>query len=80
MTLNRHAANRFTRWSLGARQPRASHRRRSREHHQWLALIMVLQLVIGAWRVDSSTSLGIVWFLVREGNEAWEEGECCHDH
>jgi hypothetical protein len=24
--------------------------------------------------------LGIVWFLVREGKEAWSGDECCHDH
>jgi hypothetical protein len=41
---------------------------------------LVAQLAIGAWWLDAATSLGIVWFLVREGKDAWEEGECCHDH
>jgi len=38
------------------------------------------QLLFGAWRVDAVTSLGITWFLVREGKEAWEGHECCTDH
>jgi divalent metal cation (Fe/Co/Zn/Cd) transporter len=48
----------------------------------WLSIVVVgallAQLVIGAWWVDAVASLGIVWFLVREGREAWT-GECC-DH
>jgi divalent metal cation (Fe/Co/Zn/Cd) transporter len=48
----------------------------------WLSLVVVAaliaQLIIGAWWVDAVASLGIVWFLVREGREAWS-GECC-DH
>jgi divalent metal cation (Fe/Co/Zn/Cd) transporter len=50
----------------------------------WLSLVVVgglmAQLVLEAWWVDSATSLGIVWFLVREGKEAWQGDECCHDH
>ncbi len=50
----------------------------------WLSLVvvagLVTQLLIGAWWVDSVTSLGIVWFLVREGKEAWEAEECCAHH
>jgi|SRR5271166_5702248 len=49
----------------------------------WLSLVVVAallaQLVIGAWWVDAAASLGIVWFLVREGREAWGGEECC-DH
>jgi divalent metal cation (Fe/Co/Zn/Cd) transporter len=49
----------------------------------WLSLVVVAallaQLVIGAWWVDAAASLGIVWFLIREGREAWEGQECC-DH
>ena len=49
----------------------------------WLSLIvvaaLVAQLVIGAWWVDAAASLGIVWFLVREGRQAWRGDECC-DH
>jgi divalent metal cation (Fe/Co/Zn/Cd) transporter len=51
----------------------------------WLSLVVVAallaQLGIGAWWVDAIASLGIVWFLVREGREAWSGEECCdHDH
>jgi divalent metal cation (Fe/Co/Zn/Cd) transporter len=49
----------------------------------WLAFVVVIALVaqffIGAWWVDPVASLGIVWFLVREGREAWEGEECCDD-
>jgi len=47
----------------------------------WLSLVVVAallaQLVVGAWWVDAVASLGIVWFLVREGREAWEGEQCC---
>jgi len=47
----------------------------------WLSMVVVaallMQLVIGAWWVDSVASLGIVWFLVREGREAWKGEKCC---
>jgi divalent metal cation (Fe/Co/Zn/Cd) transporter len=50
----------------------------------WLALVvvaaLVAQLLVRAWWVDSVASLAIVWFLIREGREAWEGKECCpHD-
>jgi divalent metal cation (Fe/Co/Zn/Cd) transporter len=50
----------------------------------WLSLVVVVGLVAqgltGAWWVDSVTSLGIVWFLVKEGREAWSgEVSCCDD-
>ncbi len=49
----------------------------------WLSLVVVValitQVIIGAWWVDGVASLGIVWFLVREGREAWRGEECC-DH
>jgi divalent metal cation (Fe/Co/Zn/Cd) transporter len=42
----------------------------------WLSLVVVLgliaQLAFGAWWIDAVTSLAIVWFLVKEGREAWE--------
>jgi len=51
----------------------------------WLSFMVVIglaaQYVTGAWWVDSATSLAIVWFLVKEGREAWASGECgdgCH--
>jgi divalent metal cation (Fe/Co/Zn/Cd) transporter len=46
----------------------------------WLAAVVVVgliaQYITGAWWVDSVTSLGIVWFLVKEGRKAWA-GEAC---
>jgi divalent metal cation (Fe/Co/Zn/Cd) transporter len=52
----------------------------------WLSFVVVLglaaQFAIGAWWIDSVTSLGIVYFLIKEGREAWEGEECgcssCH--
>jgi len=49
----------------------------------WLSFVVVLgllaQLTLDAWWIDSVTSLGVLWFLVKEGREAWEgrtpEGE-----
>ena len=47
----------------------------------WLSLVVVAallaQLVIGVWWADAAASLGIVWFLVREGREAWAGEQCC---
>lgn len=47
----------------------------------WLSVMVVVgltaQYLTGAWWVDSVTSLGIVWFLVKEGREAWSSEECC---
>jgi len=49
----------------------------------WLAFVVVgallAQFLVGAWWVDALASLGIVWFLIREGREAWESEDCC-DH
>jgi divalent metal cation (Fe/Co/Zn/Cd) transporter len=49
----------------------------------WLSVVVVVGLVAqgltGAWWVDSITSLGIVWFLVKEGREAWSGEHCCCD-
>jgi divalent metal cation (Fe/Co/Zn/Cd) transporter len=45
----------------------------------WLSLVVVIgllaQLALGAWWIDAVTSLAIVWFLVKEGREAWEPEE-----
>lgn len=50
----------------------------------WLSLVVVaaliMQLAIGAWWVDAVASLAIVWFLIREGREAWSGEECCDHH
>jgi divalent metal cation (Fe/Co/Zn/Cd) transporter len=45
----------------------------------WLSVVVVVglvaQLTLGAWWIDAVTSLAIVWFLVKEGREAWEAEE-----
>jgi divalent metal cation (Fe/Co/Zn/Cd) transporter len=50
----------------------------------WLSLVVVAalltQLIIGTWWLDAAASLDIVWFLLREGREAWKGEECCDDH
>ena len=49
----------------------------------WLSFVVVASLaaqwLIGAWWVDGIGSLAIVYFLVKEGREAWsgDECECC---
>jgi divalent metal cation (Fe/Co/Zn/Cd) transporter len=47
----------------------------------WLAFVVVgaliAQLLLGAWWVDPLASLGVVWFVIREGREAWEGETCC---
>ncbi len=47
----------------------------------WLSLVVVVGLVVqaltGLWWVDAVTSLGIVWFLVKEGLEAWRGEDSC---
>jgi divalent metal cation (Fe/Co/Zn/Cd) transporter len=47
----------------------------------WLSLVVVAGLVAqgltGASWVDSATSVGIVWLLVKEGREAWSGEACC---
>jgi divalent metal cation (Fe/Co/Zn/Cd) transporter len=45
----------------------------------WLSLVVVVglgaQLALGAGWIDAVTSLAIVWFLVKEGREAWAADE-----
>jgi len=47
----------------------------------WLAFVVVgallAQGLVGAWWLDAVASLGSVWFVVREGREAWEGEDCC---
>jgi divalent metal cation (Fe/Co/Zn/Cd) transporter len=38
---------------------------------------LVMQLLWGAWWIDSVTSLAIVGFLIKEGREAWRGDDCC---
>lgn len=49
----------------------------------WLSFVVVVgllaQLALGAWWIDSVTSLAILWFLIREGREAWAGEDCCDD-
>lgn len=45
--------------------------------------IVLAELVFGylansAWWVDPLAFLGIVWFVIREGREAWQGEECCN--
>jgi divalent metal cation (Fe/Co/Zn/Cd) transporter len=46
----------------------------------WLSLVVVTSLAVqwlfGSWWVDSVGSLAIVWFLIKEGREAWSGDEC----
>ena len=49
----------------------------------WLSFVVVVSLaaqwLVGAWWIDGVGSLAIVYFLVKEGREAWsgDECECC---
>lgn len=47
----------------------------------WLSLVVAIgltaDLLLGASRVDAVTSLAIVWFVVKEGREAWKGEEYC---
>lgn len=47
----------------------------------WLSLVVVIGLttdfLLGAWWVDAVTSLAIVWFVIKEGREAWRGEDCC---
>jgi divalent metal cation (Fe/Co/Zn/Cd) transporter len=46
----------------------------------WLSFVVVITLVaqwlVGAWWIDGVGSLAIVWFLVKEGREAWAGTDC----
>jgi divalent metal cation (Fe/Co/Zn/Cd) transporter len=47
----------------------------------WLSLVVVVGLVanllLAAWWIDAVTSLGIVWFVIKEAREAWSGEDCC---
>jgi divalent metal cation (Fe/Co/Zn/Cd) transporter len=47
----------------------------------WLSLVVVVGLLVqvltSAWWIDAVTSLLIVYFLVKEGREAWVNDDCC---
>jgi divalent metal cation (Fe/Co/Zn/Cd) transporter len=38
---------------------------------------LVAQLLFGAWWIDGVTALALVYFLVKEGREAWQGEEYC---
>lgn len=46
----------------------------------WLSFVVVISLAVqwltGAWWVDGVGSLAIVWFLIKEGREAWSGDDC----
>ncbi|MGO8777586.1 MAG: cation transporter [Rhodomicrobium sp.] len=46
----------------------------------WLSLVVVIALAaqwaFSAWWIDGVGSLAIVWFLIKEGREAWSGEEC----
>lgn len=47
----------------------------------WLSLIVLggigLNALFGWWCADPLAALGMTWFLVREGREAWRGDDCC---
>lgn len=40
---------------------------------------LALNALLGWWWADPIAALGIVYFLVREGREAWNGDDCCDD-
>jgi len=46
----------------------------------WLSLVVVVSLaaqrLVGAWWIDGVGSLAIVYFLAKEGREAWSGDDC----
>jgi divalent metal cation (Fe/Co/Zn/Cd) transporter len=42
-----------------------------------VVISLVAQLIFRAWWVDGVASLAVVFFLVREGREAWRGDDCC---
>lgn len=46
----------------------------------WLSFVVLISLAaqwaFGAWWIDGVGSLAIVWFLIKEGREAWSGQEC----
>jgi divalent metal cation (Fe/Co/Zn/Cd) transporter len=49
----------------------------------WLSLVVILdllgQLLFHIWWLDPIASLAIVWFLLKEGHEAWNVEHCAHE-
>jgi len=46
----------------------------------WLSFVVVVSLaaqwLVGAWWIDGVGSLAMVWFLLKEGREAWAGNSC----
>jgi divalent metal cation (Fe/Co/Zn/Cd) transporter len=42
-----------------------------------IVLGLIAQWLFGAWWIDSVIALALVYFLVKEGHEAWRGEECC---
>jgi divalent metal cation (Fe/Co/Zn/Cd) transporter len=40
---------------------------------------LLAQLLLGAWWVDGISSLGILYFVLKEAREAWKGEACCDD-
>ena len=49
----------------------------------WLSVValggMAMNATLGWWWADPVAALGMTWFLVREGAEAWRGEDCCSD-
>ncbi len=49
----------------------------------YLSVVVIIgllaDLLLMAWWIDAVTSLAIVYFLVKEGREAWSGDDCCDD-
>jgi divalent metal cation (Fe/Co/Zn/Cd) transporter len=47
----------------------------------WLSLVSLtgigLNAAFGWWWADPVAALGMTWFLVKEGREAWHGKDCC---
>ena len=78
-SLARSEAQRHT---IGAQRRLTKHRPESRGEggaagYRFIVVVsLVAQAVLGTWWVDSLGSLAIVWFLGKEGCEAWAGEEC----
>ena len=48
----------------------------------WLSIVVLggigLNALFGWWWADPLAALGMTWFLVREGREAWRGDDCCN--
>ena len=47
------------------------------ERRALVARAFRLEWLLGAWWIDGVTALALVYFLVKEGREAWQGEDCC---